>query len=86
MDTLSKDITVGETSEAIGVRTQRYTRRAGALMANTDGLFGASPGKNHKTCHGQTVWSDRGLTTRSDHTVEMPQSILKNPAVAPGLN
>jgi len=36
---------VGETSEAIGVRTQRDTRRAGALMANTDCLFGASAGE-----------------------------------------
>ena len=36
---------LGETSEAIGVRTQRDTRRAGALMANTDGLFGASAGE-----------------------------------------
>ena len=39
------DIPVGETSEAIGVNTQRDTRRAGALMANTDGLFGASAGE-----------------------------------------
>ena len=35
---------VGETSEAIGNRTRRDTRRAGALMANTDGLFGATAG------------------------------------------
>ena len=36
---------VRETSEAIGNKTQRDTRRAGALMANTDGLFGASAGE-----------------------------------------
>jgi len=36
---------VGETSEAIGDRTQRDTRRAGALMANTNSLFGASAGE-----------------------------------------
>ena len=36
---------VGETSEAIGNRTQRDKRRAGALMANTDGLFGALAGE-----------------------------------------
>ena len=42
-----------ETSEAIGNRTQRDTRRAGALMANTDGLFGASVGEftRHVTGH-----------------------------------
>jgi len=34
-------ISVGEASEAIGNRTQRDTRRAGALMSNTEGLFGA---------------------------------------------
>ena len=37
-------LVVGETSVAIGVRTQRDTRRAGALIAKTDGLFGASAG------------------------------------------
>jgi len=44
---------VGETSEAIGNRTQRDTRRAGALMANTDGLFGASAGEltRQVLCH-----------------------------------
>ena len=48
---------VGETSEAIGVRTQRDTRRAGALMANTDGLFGALAGEftRHVTGHGLTT-------------------------------
>ena len=62
----------GETSEAMGVRTQRDTmeswsfdgdrtqrdaRRAGALMANTDGLFGASAGEftRHVTGHGLTT-------------------------------
>jgi len=44
---------VRETSEAIGNRTQRDMRRAGALMANTDGLFGASAGEftRHITGH-----------------------------------
>ena len=49
---------VGETSEALGGRTQRETRwRAGALMANTDGLFGASAGEftRHVTGHGLTT-------------------------------
>ena len=36
---------MGETSEAIEKRTQRDTRRAGALMANTDALFEASAGE-----------------------------------------
>ena len=39
---LATVVCVGETSEAIGNRTQRDTQRAGALMANTGGLFGAS--------------------------------------------
>ena len=44
-----------------GVRTQRETqrdtRRAGALMANTDGLFGASAGEftRHVPGHGLTT-------------------------------
>ena len=48
---------MGETSEAIGVRTQRDTRRAGALMANTDSLFGASAGEftRHVTGHDLTT-------------------------------
>ena len=47
-------ISVGETSEAIGNRTQKDTRRAGALKANTDGLFGASAGEftRHVMGHG----------------------------------
>ena len=68
--------TVGETSEALGVRTQRDTRRAGALMANTGGLFGASAGEFTRHVTGP----------RSDHTDEMPPSILKSPPVAPGFN
>ena len=50
------DIIVGETSEAIGLRTQRDKRRAGALMAKTNGLFGASAGEftRHVTGHGLT--------------------------------
>ena len=51
---------MGETSEAMGVRTERETRwRAGALMANTDGLFGASAGEI--TSH----------EPRFDHTVRL---------------
>ena len=61
-------VIVGETSEAIGVRTPRDTRKAGVLMANTGGLFGALAGKLTRHVTGPPV----------DHTVEMPQSILKN--------
>ena len=51
-------INVGETSVAMeesGLKAD--TRRAGALMANTDGLFGASAGKftRHVTGHGLTT-------------------------------
>ena len=48
---------VMETSEAIGNRTQRDTRRAGALMPNTDGLFGASAGEftRHVLSHDLTT-------------------------------
>ena len=53
---------MGETSEAIGVRTQRDTRRAGALMANTDGLCGASAGEFTRRVKGP----------RDDHTVQVP--------------
>ena len=58
--------TVGETSEAIGNRTQRDTRRAGALMANTGGLFGVTARRIDKT----------GGVSRVDTAVAKP--ILKN--------
>ena len=57
---------MGETSEAIGNRTQRGTRRAGALMANTDGLLGVTAGRIDKT----------GGVSRVDTAVA--QLILKN--------
>ena len=51
-----------ETSEAMVNRTQRDARRAGALVANTDGLFGASAGE----------FTRHVKEPRSDHTGEMP--------------
>ena len=61
---------VGETSEAIGVRTQRETRwRAGALMVYLE----LRPENSQDM-------------SRADHTDEMPPSTLKTPPpVARGL-